>query len=108
MLTPKVNSLSDLGKGGQGFLLKCNFKQYVTICDYFMGWSHCGIRLTQERLKTVLLTHEYNDLKKAKMPLRRRSIKLMPISAKTFSRRSQDGRRHMLRRKYAEIRSQDL
>ena len=47
----------------------------------FMGWSHYGIRMTQERLKTVLLTHEYDDLKKAKMPLRRRNIKLMPISA---------------------------
>ena len=46
-----------------------------------MGWSHYGIRMTQERLKTVLLTYEYDDLKKAKMPLRRRNIKLMPISA---------------------------
>ena len=46
-----------------------------------MRWSHYGIRMTQERLKTVLLAHEYDDLKKAKMPLRRRNIKLMPISA---------------------------
>ena len=49
--------------------------------ERLMGWSHYGIRMTQERLKTVLLTHEYDDLKKAKMPLRRRNIKLMPISA---------------------------
>ena len=51
------------------------------VSGLLMGWSHYGIRVTQERLKTVLLTHEYGDLKKAKMPLRRRNIKLMPISA---------------------------
>ena len=84
------------------FLLRFFYLTYALICTFrkefksviyipinamvlkngiFMGWSHYGIRMTQERLKTVLLTHEYDDLKKAKMPLRRRNIKLMPISA---------------------------
>ena len=63
-----------------------------------MGWSHYGIRMT------VVMTHVYDDLKKIKMLIRRRSSKLLSILPNTFSRWSQEGLkmgvpgRQMLRR----------